>query len=264
MPSIVDIPVPKGKKDGVYTYAVLSDIHGPHEVDIEAYKVARKAISQFKNLRVILLGDVIDLAWCHKSNPAYKQALKNKDVEGYLLPEWEDELTWYKWLIDDLNKLDNLKEIFISAGNHEQRVERGDFQSAIDHVYKPHFSLQKKLGIDNDHYINYNDYFRLKAKQDSLYFTHGAYHGTTYLKKSYESVRSNIIMGHLHKREMKAFTGFDTQTSYANPCLCEIANGPSYLQGKLHDWVQGFSLIHVDYQNIFVNVYEIKNGKCYF
>jgi Calcineurin-like phosphoesterase len=264
MGRVLELESPSAGK--VLTYLVISDLHSIF-MDMDAYIATKNALRHYpkEHRRVILLGDVFDFDFMHSGSEAFKINLKHKTFEEYFIPLIDEELSFGKWLIEDLSKeLVDSSCIYWSNGNHDSRLLREPFYSLTPQCLRHNYDLElklelKKLGIK---FIDYNDFFLMRSKKSpDLYLTHGIFHGSSFMKKHFEAVYSNIVFGHMHVRQTHAYAGFKAMHAYANACLRNL--DADYLGGKPSPWTQGFTLVHRCSDYIFVNQYQIQDGKCY-
>ena len=257
--------LPKPKNNEVLSYLVLSDLHD-FALDTKAYDLIIRYFKQtpIKQRRIILLGDILDFPFLMDKNPAYKQAKRESDFDGYFVPEMEAALTWWYSFFEDLVKLVKKPEyIHYMMGNHEDRANRAKFRAILPHAYAPWFDLRKQLKVKElgFNYYDYNTWLKIaSSSMPNLLLTHGFLCGNNPIKKHHDIARTSCLFGHTHEAGMQSFKSINkTVISYNNPCLCLINPGPKYMEGRPHNWSTGATFINQSKNSYFVNTLITQN-----
>jgi len=269
MSKIYDLPSPSGNER--FTYLILSDIHSLHSDPV----AVKKAIEYFnyvpaKQRKIILLGDILDVGFIYAKCPIFQAAIKMKDWD-YFLEEVLKEKVWFDEFYQLIRPLVvNDHDIYYSAGNHEQRVERDLFLPKIPHALRHNFEIRNIISSSKRSMlsIDYNDWFRITTKKDvPLYLTHGQFCGQNPIKKHFLTSLGGggaIVFGHTHEIGMMSFSNVGhTIVGVNNPCLCGIDSEtqPKYLEGRSNNWSQGFTLVTVTENYHHFSLQIIKNGE---
>lgn len=169
----------------------LGDLHiGAQTTDIEALKQAIAEIARQKNTRIVLTGDLIELA------------LKPHMTREQTIPPHLQIPTLIEILRPVLNRID-----FIVEGNHEKRVTRLASVDYLADALLPHCKNAVFLG-----YEGFVEYELSTGKKHLLYVHHGEGKSMTtqfLLDKAIEKagldVADAVIIAHGHKRDVREY-----------------------------------------------------------
>jgi len=215
-----------------------------------------------KRRRIVLLGDILDFEAFVSKLESFQGAKKNKDFDGYFIPEIQKEIDWFEWLLSKLMPLlTDYSCLYFVEGNHEERLRRPNLDKFMLEEYRHNFEIQKLLKIKERgiNFIYYNDWLRIKTKSGNLMLTHGIYCGANPIKKHVDVARCSVMFGHTHERGVRSFKNVEgTFMGFNNPCLCNTQ--PRYMEGRPHNWSVGFSTIQISDEAFFVNQFTIHNG----
>lgn len=260
-----DVP----NKNQCLSVAVLSDVHSEY-IDLDAFYTFKRFFENVpkKRRRIILLGDILDMEAFVTKSESYVRAKKDKDFDGYFVPEVKKEYEWFEWFLSELRPLVyDYSNIWFVEGNHEQRLRRHAFKKIVPVEYQPWFDLPLKLQLKERGipFIQYNDWIGIKTSSGDLNLTHGQYCGMNPIKKHFDGAHTSIMFGHTHERAVKQFnTIMGNMFGFNNPCLCWTE--PEYMEGRIHNWSVGWSMIQVTHDNFWVNQFTTEEGKlidCY-
>lgn len=267
---------------------VLSDIQIPYQ-DENALKVALEILRDAKPDKVILVGDLLDLA-------AWSKYIQR--------PEWatatQDAINQAHLLLQQIRKLAPSADITVLAGNHESRMEtyalnnakaafglrRADQPEGWPVLSVPYLTAMDTLDID---YVSGYPANRTWINQN-LQVRHGniARKGNTAVAVAQEE-RISTIFGHIHRVETQMLThntyeGGKTIGAWSIGCLCDIMGSVPSTKGGVdlsgrpvpnaENWQAGLAV--VDYEDgegafnvqpIYINTFNgygaIVNGKKY-
>jgi len=257
--------IPHGRKSGVISYIVMSDLHEQY-VDLKALSLVEQAIDRIPKgqRRIILLGDIFDLEWLCSANPSYQQAQKFKDYDGYFVPEMQASVSWFDRFYDRIRKWVVKPEyIYFMCGNHEGRLYRQKFLYDTPVEYRKWFDLEYQLGCAKKkmRFFRYNTWLKLTPTHaQPLLLTHGQRCGMNVIKKHFLLANAGVMFGHTHELGVAAFHNVEqTIMGYNNPCLC-IQEMP-YMEGKVNNWSQGYSELHSSERSNFVLPLNIWNNE---
>lgn len=242
MGQVCKIPPPAPNRR--YMVFVISDLHS-HHMDRPTFNIymnhARIAKANGCQILTVIAGDYLDAAFLMKSkNENYARNLKNMNgLDEYFVPEARAEIEWGNQTLDYIQSVSD--QVVFMQGNHDWRY--GEFmRTDCPHDYRHNFDLDKRLNLEkrNISHIMYNDWLDIGKY---LTITHGMFHGTTALKKHYEACGGkNVIFGHVHKAESKAFPcRGNTIMAWSNPCMSTL--NPHYIKNTDNNWVHGYTTV---------------------
>lgn len=286
----VTLPKKEAKKPTANKRAIiLSDLQAPYH-DERAVDVALQITQDVKPDKIVLVGDLLDLAAWGKyaQRPEFAQQTQGAVVYAHQL-------------LVKLRKLAPTAEISVLAGNHENRLEnhilantaeayglrRADDLTGYPVMSVPYLCAFDQLDVEyvggypaNRYWIN-----------DNLQVRHGQRvksSGST-AKLVSDDERVSTIFGHVHRVETHMKTvnvrhGGKTSAAYSIGCLCAIdGRVPSTKNGydisgkpveNYEDWQQAIAVVNYEdgdgsfnvntvYINTFMNYKATYNGKTY-
>ena len=289
---VESVRLPKKEREprtGSKRAVILSDIQIPFQ-DEKALEVALKILRDAKPDKVILLGDLLDLA-------PYSRFVQE--------PEWasniQEAINRAHQLLATLRTMCPAAEIVVLEGNHDQRLPRDMKTNAVkslrlkraDQLDKwpvmsvPYLTAMDTLDVEylagypaNRYWINDNLQVRHGQRMTSA--------GST-AKLVSDDERASTIFGHVHRMEshmktVQTHSGGKTSGAYSIGCLCKIDGSvPSTKSGfdldgnpitNYENWQCGFGVVdyedgdsafHVQpiYINNFRDYQAMYNGKIY-
>lgn len=256
------LPPPPGM---VHTYVFLSDIHSVHS-DQKALDLVFSFLQlvPIKQRKIILGGDILDIGFIYSKCEKFKHNIRQGNWDDYFIPELDKEVKWFNEFYSKIRSLVLYDEdIRFIEGNHCERLRRRMFIDMVPFEYKRYFSLNNVLKSEqrNLQIIPYHDWYRISAiGMADLYLGHGFYCTQNAVKKHALEVPGAVIFGHTHQITAYSEKRLDnTVISYNNPCLCRM--DMSYLEGRITNWAQGFSIINTDGICYWVVTLRIINGE---
>lgn len=267
---------------------ILSDTQIPY-MDQKAMQVALEVLRDTKPDKVIMVGDLLDLA-------AWSKYIQR--------PEWatatQDAINQAHLLLQQIRKLAPTAEITVLAGNHDQRMEtyalnnaqaafglrRADKPDGWPVMSVPYLTAMDTLDIE---YVSGYPANRTWINQN-LQVRHGniARKGNTAVAVAQEE-RISTIFGHIHRVETQMLThntyeGGKTIGAWSIGCLCDIMGSVPSVKGGVdlsgrpvpnaENWQNGLAV--VDYEDgdgafnvqpVYINSFNgytaIVNGRKY-
>ena len=289
---VESVRLPKKEREprtGSKRAVILSDIQIPFQ-DEKALEVALKILRDAKPDKVILLGDMLDLA-------PYSKFVQE--------PEWalgvQQSINRAHQLLATLRKLCPSAEIAVLEGNHDQRLprdmkvnstkslrlKRADQLDKWPVMSVPYLTAMDSLDIEwvggypaNRYWINDNLQVRHGQRVTSA--------GST-AKLVSDDERVSTIFGHVHRIEthmktVQTRTGGKTSGAYSIGCLCKIDGSvPSTKSGydldgnpieNYENWQSGFAVVEYEdgdsvfhVQTVYINNFRdyraMWNGRIY-
>jgi len=208
--------------------------------------------------RLIIVGDFIDGAHLMIKDPLFSKWLKrgHDGLEHYFMPQAQDEFNWANDILDKLQQV--FPEIWYLEGNHDWRYDW--FSNICDPAYKLNFQvpIQLELASRGIEFIRYNDWLDVG---DNLSITHGMYHGSTHLKKHYETCGKSVLYGHVHHADCKSFiTRGKTKKAWSLPAMCDL--NPDYIKNSDNNWSNGYAQFTMDSRSMFnMHILETWEGR---
>ncbi len=252
------------KKKSIQSFFIISDLHYK-DLNVPTFEILKKFSKTVKNPKLIIAGDFLDLEFL-MNNDNYKRNIKNiSGIDDYFLPLFNEEIDWGNKTLDELSSM--FDEIYFIEGNHDWRAQNF-METDCPDQYKYNFdlSIRLKLAERKIKHIKYNDWLCLNG--DSLYITHGIYHGSNAHQKHYLACGgNNCIFGHIHHDDVKSFISIKTKKSWSLPSMAHL--NPSYMKNRENNWTNGFGIISFYQGKFWVNIYNvfdnrlIVNGKIY-
>lgn len=286
----VTLPKKEAKKPTPHKRAIiLSDLQVPYH-DEKAVDVALQIAQDVKPDKIILVGDLLDLAAWGKyaQRPEFAQQTQGAVVYAHQL-------------LVKLRKIAPTAEIAVLAGNHENRLEnhilantaeayglrRADDLTGYPVMSVPYLCAFDQLDVEYVGGYPANRYW----VNDNLQVRHGQRvksSGST-AKLVSDDERVSTIFGHVHRVETHMKTvnvrhGGKTSAAYSIGCLCRIDGAvPSTKNGydisgkpveNYEDWQQAIAVVNYEdgdgsfnvntvYINTFMNYKATYNGKTY-
>lgn len=277
------------KQKGAKKAVVLSDMQIPYH-DLDAIDVALQIVQDTKPDKVIIVGDMLDLAaWGkYEQRPEFAQQTQQAVIDAHSI-------------LATLRKMCPRADIVVLAGNHEARLERNilantaeayglkraDDLTGYPVMSVPYLCAFDQLGVDyiggypaNRYWIN-----------DNLQVRHGQRvrsSGST-AKLVSDDERVSTIFGHTHRVETHFKTvnvrdGGKTNAAYSIGCLCLIDGSvPSTKNGydlsgnpvkNYEDWQNAIAVASYEdgdgpfnVEAIYINAFNkhraVHNGKIY-
>lgn len=235
------LEIPSGRQ--LQTWFIASDWHSDH-IDKASYGILLTLAKTYYTRRpnLVILGDFLDVPYLMKRCEQFKTYARRADgIEEYFLPHLEREFEWGNQILDELQQ--HFSKIIFVEGNHDWRIRWFQESAYCPAAYKHNFDYIAglKLGSRKIPWVFYNDFVDLG---NDLSLTHGIYHGTTCLKKSYEAVGKSIIFGHVHRAETKAFSvRGKTHKAHSLPAMCHL--NPEYMKNMPNNWTNGFGIVNL-------------------
>lgn len=232
--------------------AVVSDIHVPFECK-NALNTFFSWLNDFKPHKVVLNGDILDLAACslHKDADA-----------GRVLAE---ELEAGNRFLDRLRAIVGTScEIFYNEGNHEARFN--SFIKTKAPALNGLTSLPEALRLDKRR-IKWLPYSgdNVLFVTPKLGITHGFAHGVNYTRATLLKYNISVIVGHAHRPEASKVPvigqdGQHTRGCWGSGCLVPVTH-VSYMKQPT-GWTQGWTAVYALPSGDF-SVYpvDLHNGK---
>lgn len=269
---------------------ILPDLQFPHESP-EALQIALKIITDVKPDKVVLLGDLLDLA-----------AFSKYEQRPEFAAQTQEAIIRAHTLLANIRRICPHAEIAVLAGNHDQRLEKSILRNAM-HAFGlkradtpegwpvlsvPYLCAFDTLDVDyipgypaNRYWINKNLQVRHGQRVRSS--------GST-AKLVSDDERCSTIFGHVHRIEthyktVQTYEGGKTNAAFSIGCLCRIDGGvPSTKSGydldgnsvtNYEDWQNGLAVVSYEdgdspfnVQSIYINTFNqyetYLNGKRYF
>ena len=231
------------------TWAILNDIQIPFE-DKRVLKLVTDFVIELQPDGVILNGDITD---CYSISDFDKSPLNQATLEK--------EIAGAGRLMGKLEKIG--KKLWL-GGNHEDRLRR--------HVWKnpklirdldPDSRERLVAALDFPEVFGLGEYgfewrpYGATYSLGKLLVTHGSIvsrHSGQTARAHLDKYGTSVLIGHTHrggtyyKRDMKG-----VHVAVENYCLCRL--DPEYVQNP--NWMQGFSVVHVDEKTGFFNITAI-------
>lgn len=268
---------------------ILSDLQYPY-ADEKAVEVALQIVRDVKPDKVVLVGDMLDLAaWGkYEQRPEFAAQTQAAVIQAHQL-------------LATLRKLCPAAEIAVLEGNHDARMEKSLLANA-----RQAFGLRRADALDgwpvmsvpyltamDDLDVNYVSGYPANRfwLNDNLQIRHGqrVRSGGSTAKLVADDERVSTIFGHVHRIETHYKTtqvrsGGRTNAAYAIGCLCRIDGSvPSVKNGydlsgrpveNFEDWQQAIAVVDYEegnapfnvtpiYINTFNNYQAVYNGKRY-
>ena len=228
------------ESDQIHHYVVASDFHTEH-LDINTFKIFYRFSKMLPQAdrTLVINGDFLDAGFLMEKDKAYKVNMYMKNFEEYFVPKADEEFEWGNYMLDELQKI--FPRIIYTLGNHEKRYDYFVDNSLVPHAYKHNFRIRERLKLEARGIacIDYNDFLDI----GKLTITHGIYCGATHLKKHFEACGArNILMGHVHSHEIKAFAHRDgVKKAISLPCMAKTKM--HYVKNRPMNWSNGFASI---------------------
>lgn len=235
----------------------LYDIHYPENIDL---KPIERFIRNFKPTHLLLGGDQMHLPSIRPYSRSKKKIIVEGDEFNKALEQLRQEVNGFNKILDRLDNIvpKDCEKIFL-IGNHDQWLYRViEKMPELKSKFDPDINLrltERKYKI-----IPENRYYQV----GKLYYIHGHYFTDMFTKKTVQTYRRNIMMGHCHTTQLYTmitplYVG-DKQSGKAVPCLCSV--NPDYAIGRPNRWVNGFSISYVFPSGDFSEyTIEITDGK---
>ncbi len=245
-------------KGNMHHYVIAGDWHAKF-LDQRSFEALLKysEILPREDRALIINGDLFEADFLMKKDSSFKQNLKAKNFEEYFIPLAEEEFQIVNAILDKCQKY--FDHIFYIGGNHGPA--RYDMIKELAPVaYQHNFCIKTQLRLEERGipFYGYNDWLDI----GNVSITHGMYHGSTCLKKHFETCEfRNVIFSHIHHAESKAFTSRGkTKKAWSLPAMCNLA--PEYLRNRDNNWTNGFGSLHVyDDGDFNFYIHEIIDGK---
>lgn len=249
----------KVKERPFSSYLVIGDTHVPYTNEVST-KAVLKIMDNNSFDGFVILGDFMDMAPISHWLKNKKKTLENKRMitdymEGNkLLDEFDKRLPkscdkrffygnhedWYFQLIEELPALEG----FLDPKEELKLVERGyKVYETINHI--------ERIG--------------------KLSFTHGIYHSLNFVKKHIDSLKTNVIIGHLHQPRERFEMSPAREIAiagYAVGCLSDLS--PAFMKNRPNAWCHGYTVVNFYGDGYFdvttkriVKGVTIYNGKMY-
>lgn len=228
----------------------LFDIHYPHNIDLSP---VLSFIQDFKPNRIILGGDILDLAYL-----SHWEASNPGKWEGHQL---ENDINWLSTFIDNLNKDIKPERIDYILGNHEKWLV--DYTDRIPYL-KGEFDLAKRIHAKDKNVVITG--FNRVLSIGKLNFIHGVYCNELHAKKHLQVYQKNIRTGHTHDHQVfSSASPINNHVKNAMSCGCLCNRNAEYAHGKPNKWVNGFYVAYMLETGIFYDYFvPIVNGKFVF
>lgn len=238
-------------------FLILSDLHSD-KCHIGALDLCLKVFDLTPPTKrsIVLLGDILGNDWAHKKNESFQEKLKRGDWDS-LISDWQQEIIWFEGLIDKLKNYVDVKDIYFASGNHDLYPE--NFMDKVPHALKHNFNVfeslkLKELGIQH---CTYNEFFKI----GQLYLTHGLYASSNPLKKHYDVIQEDFIIGHLHWSDVMSFSSMSgTKYGRINPCLTR-ADEHKYMNKRPDKWSLGCTMVNYLDGHSYCHTILVENEK---
>lgn len=245
-------------KGNMHHYVIAGDWHAKY-LDQRSFEALLKYGESLpkENRALIINGDFLEADFLMLKHPDFRANLKAKNFEEYFIPLAEEEFQIGNAILDKLQK--TFDHIFYLFGNHCQ-PRYDNVLKECPAAYQHNFCVKTQLRLEerNINYYQYNDWLDI----GNLSIIHGMFHGSTCLKKHFESCEfRNVIFSHIHHAESKAFSSRGaTRKAWSLPAMCNLA--PDYLKNRDSNWTNGFGSIHMHSDGDFnLYIHELINGK---
>lgn len=239
--------------------------------DRRALDLAVQIAEYIKPERIILLGDMLDLAdWSDKF-------LRSPDFYWTTQPSLI-ETSW--WIARLIKAVPDVKIDYIE-GNHEDRMKKMlinhliaayDLKPANDMDAYPAMSIQNLLGLDDMGVVYWNNYPKdevwitpnLRCRHGNIARKGGGNTSKTILRDVFVSE----VYGHSHRFEyscktVKTANGMETFRVFSPGTVAKI-DGSVPSSSSEEDWQQGVGVIYYDEVDFNIVPVSINNGRCIF
>jgi hypothetical protein len=275
------------RKPSVITAVISPDKHFAHAVngvkpmdrhDPAALSILLQIMNEIKPDIYIDLGDMVHLAYLSHWNQGRDLWGKSVSEDGETVPMLlkDDNALIGVWLDHVMKACRKDTKYYQLEGNHEEimRVSRNmnKYAPLVNNSWYPEkawdlaerkmeFIPYQRYGPNGKNYVQLGKYLKV---------IHGHYASTNHLAKHWLHWQTNLIYGHMHTIESKAFPNLHNHTNVQTiGCLCTPT--ASYHRGRNNAWGQAFSVVYLmpdgQFHDVLVRIINGKaiwNGKIYY